>query len=567
MLQQEYSGPPPSSARLLDFNAREEWNCVLRWQSLREFLVKTRSLALIALLLGSSLLVSAYAFRPNSTDSTHVDECRGRLAELENRIALLEKQRNDLANKIASLNKQISDSESKISSLQSQIGSDRQQIAKLSDEIEGLRGQIQSLDAEISRTRASLNTAEQELRQTNIDLQNANARVQALQNDLNSQRSTLDRYRNARAQAESVWSSLVNEYNQRADAYNKRVETFNQKLTEYTERRNKLWQSVGAWVLACMIAAVIAYYSGGSGGLEAVSYIFSFMATFGFSTPANLLTEYNSLRQLEDWLKNERSYLESESRQLGTLKARLDEADRTLQYWRTMVQNQENVVARTEADLNYWIQKRDELTRNRDQSQANVDSLRGQLNSMTSRRTQLQSSFDTRLSTKRELEISVAQKESEIKALQQSVSESRSNKDAAESELSETEASLAPARTEADGLRQELFLVSAQPYLIWGGMSFLALFVLAFLVMVRKHEIDVSRLNTLADHLRPSVVKFVAYAQRVRDLAASNIVKARRLVKRKRVKRSTKKRRGARRRRKKRVSQETRHRREEPRAH
>jgi len=111
---------------------------LFRWQRLRQFLVKTKSLALIALLLGTSLLVSAYAFRPNSTDSAHVDECRRKLAELETYITLLEKQRGDLKNKIASLNKQISDSEGRISSLQSQIGSDRQQIAKISDEIEGL---------------------------------------------------------------------------------------------------------------------------------------------------------------------------------------------------------------------------------------------------------------------------------------------------------------------------------------------------------------------------------------------------------------------------------------------
>lgn len=551
MLQLEYCCLFLSFAGLSRFNSLGKENFVLRWQRLRRFLVKTRSIAMIALLLGSSLLVSAYAFRPNSTDSTHIDECRRRLSELEIRIASLEKQRNDLTNKIASLNKQISDSEGRISSLQTQIGSDHRQILQLSDEIEGLRGQIQSLDAEISRAQTSLSMAEQELRQSNIDLQNANARVQTLQGDLNNQRSTLDRYRNARAQAESIWSSLLNEWNQRADAYNKRVETYNQKLGEYNERRSKLWQSVGAWVLAGVVALAIAYFSGSSASLESISFIFGLMGRFGFSTPANLLVEYNSLSQLNDWLKSERSYIESESRQLDALKARVNDAERTLQYWRTMVQNQEDLVARTEADLNYWIQKRDELTRKRDQAQANVDSLRIQLNSLTSRRAQLQSSLDTRLSNKMELEMSVAQKEGEIRTLQQSVSEARSSKDAAESELSETEASLAPAKTEADGLRRELFLVSAQPYLIWGGLSLLALFVLAFLVMIKKHEIDVSRLNTLVDHLRPFVVKSVAHAQKARDLIVSNIGKARRLTKHRKVRRPARRKSVVRRKRKK----------------
>ena len=524
---------------------------LFRWQHLRQFLVKTKSLTLVALLLGMSLLVSAYAFRPNSTDSAHVDECRRKLAELETYITLLEKQRSDLKNNIALLNRQISDSEGRISSLQSQIEGDRQQIAKLSVEIDGLRGQIQSLDAEISRIQASLNVAEQELRQASMDLQNANARVQMLQSDLDNQRSTLERYRSARAQAENVYSSLVNEWNQRAEAYNKRLATYNQKVNEYNERSSRLWKSVRNWIVAVALIAIIGWLLELPITFASISTIFNVMGKLGFISPPELLAEYNSLRQLDDWLKSERSYLESESRQLDTLKARLDEADRTLQYWRTMVQSQEDLVARTEADLNYWTQKRDELIHKRDQAQANVDSLRSQLNSLTSQRAQLQSSLDTLLSKKKELEVSVTQKEGEVRTLQQSVSEAKSSKDAAESELSETEASLGPARAEADGLRHELFLVSAQPYLIFGGLSLLALSVLAFLVMVRRHEIDVSRLSILSEHLRGFVSKFAVYSQKTRDMLISKIGRGKKAVKYKKRKRPIRKKTGVSRRRKK----------------
>jgi len=273
----------------------------------------------------------------------------------------------------------------------------------------------------------------------------------------------------------------------------------------------------------------IAYYSGSSPSLQAISFVFGLMTQFGFSTPADLLTEYNSLTQLDNWLKSERLYLESESRQLDALKARLEEATRSYEYWKMMVQNQENLVAQTEAELNNWIQKRDELTRKRDEVQVNVNNLRSQLNVLTSQRTHLQSQLDTRQSQRKGLETSVAQKQGEIKSLQDSVDIAKSGKDAAESDLSLVKVSLARAKVEIGALRHELFLILAQPYLFWGGISLLAFSAVAFLGAVR-HRIDISRLGILLFYFGRIGAKSGVYLHMVRRSLVSNISRVKKRI-------------------------------------
>jgi len=435
-------------------------------------LPKTLKVALLlALIIGISLLAASLAFQPRSTTPEYTANLRSQLDQLNSQLAKLQSNASNLQTQIRSLKDQISSSQSKLTKAQAEIQELQSQLYSVAANIVSLKQQLDDIRSQLVSARATLVAAEQELNQIRNSLEEASAKVQQLEMTLQQQQATLQDYVVNRDQAQRKHDSLLSEWNTRVTTYNNRVETYNQKKQEYDARWAGLQKRILALIAIVVVCGVI-------GNIEG---ILTCLGLAGIDV-SDMWAEHDALQQLKNWLDGESNWLKSEEQRLGTLKAELDEAKSDLAKWNERVHNQQALVANTQNDLDQWTSRKSQLASQLADAQNRVDQLTAQVRNLEFQELQLQASLDSDLEKEQQLKSSIEHDQAEVTSLADSIASNTSQKLALESTLQKCQADMQKVRKQVDALSYELYLVTAHPYLRWGGLGILTLAVGALAV-------------------------------------------------------------------------------------